>query len=52
MNTSRASTEPLPPGSVRSAETLIEQLHALEEHDTDHHASEYFREQPDDSWAP
>lgn len=52
MSTSRTSTQPLPVASVSWAATLIQQLHALENHDTDDHASKYFHAQPDDPWAP
>lgn len=52
MSTSRTSTQPLPVASVNVAAALIQQLHALEKHDTDDHASEYFQAQPDDRWAP
>ena len=50
MSTSR--TSPPPVASSSWAATLIQQLHALEKHDTDKHASEYFQAQPDDPWAP
>lgn len=33
-----------------TASQVIQQLHAIEEHDTDTHASEYFHAQPDDPW--
>ena len=52
MSTSRTSTQPVPVASLNWAATLIQQLHALEKHDTDNHASEYFHAQPDDPWAP
>lgn len=51
MSTPRARTQPLPVASLNGAATLIDQLHALEQHDTDDHASEYFRAPPDDPWA-
>lgn len=52
ISTSHTSTQPLPVASSNRAETLIQQLQALETHDTERHASEYFRPQPDDPWAP
>jgi hypothetical protein len=53
MSTSRASTTPpLPVVSSIGAASLIQQLHALEDHDTDDHANEYFHPQTDDRWDP
>ncbi len=52
MSTPRTVTHPLPVASVDRAATLIQQLHALEKHDTDHHASEYFQAHPDEPWGP
>ena len=50
MSTSRTSAQPV--AAVSSAAMLIQQLHALEKHDTDTHAGEYFHGQPADPWAP
>ncbi len=52
MSTSRSSAQPLPVASLNWAATLIQQLHELEKHDTDRHASTYFQAPPDDPWAP
>jgi hypothetical protein len=54
MSTSRASSQPTPVAAPsHGAAALIQQLHALEAHDTDDHAGEYFHAQSDDDpWAP
>ena len=52
MSSSRASAQHLPGASLNRAAALIQQLHELEKHDTEHHASECFHAQPDDPWAP